>query len=283
VSFDPKRIPPDNGFTFPSAGLTCDGSSPTSAGTCSNVPSRACVTADDCVLAEQVCLDATGDDGPCYREYPIPDTKAAHLVVDQSGAVWFTAWAGGDYLGRLDPDTGGVTRFPLARSRRPGSVFGSAPWQIALAANGDVVFTEFVDGELDRFAIARLDDPACLTLDANGENPCIATIAPQGDRMQTMHSLAIDPDGRTWFTQHAEPNAGPLTASLGYVTADWGGVVLLPPLELFPCAGEGMECGLAPGSEAPFYPTGVAVDPSTGDILVADYLRRRLGRLHRVG
>lgn len=281
VSFDPTRIPPNNTFAFSTAGLTCNGGSPTTAGTCSNAPSRPCLVASDCVLAEQVCPSGVSDDSACYHEYPIPNTTAAHLVVDAAGAVWFTAYAGGDYLGRLDPSTDTLTAFPLPTPRQ-GSVFGSAPWQIAVAANGDIVFTEFADGEIGRFDISQLANPACLTLNASNQNPCIETfVTPElGPSVQKIHSLAIDPDGNTWFA-HAG-NVPGLPGSLGYVTADWSGIVMLPPLSLYPCAADGSDCGVPPGYPAPFDGAGVAIDQSSGDVWVAEFSRRRLARLHRV-
>jgi streptogramin lyase len=283
VSFDPTRIPPDNAFTFSTAGLTCDGGSPTTVGTCSNVPSRPCLTASDCVLAEQVCPSGVTDDSACYHEYPIPDMRAAHLVVDAAGAVWFTAYAGGNYLGRLEPATGAVTQFPLPPPVQ-ASPFASAPWQIALAADGDIVFTEFSDGEVGRFDVAQLGNPACLALDASHRNPCIKTfLAPGGaPGTQTVHSMALDAGGRTWFAQAARESSPAPTTSLGYVTADWSGIVMLPPLALYPCALDGRDCGVAPGTQPPFDGAGMAIDPSTGDVWVAEFSRRRLGRLHRV-
>ena len=283
VSFDPNRIPPDGRFAFATAGVACNGGDGTTAGACSNVPGRACVTAGDCELAEQVCPGGPSSDAACYHEYPIPDTKPGHLVVDGAGAVWFTAHGGGNYLGRLDPVTGVVKAFPLPQPLQ-SSFFGGAPWQIAVAANGDIVFTEFADSAIARFDISKLANPACLSLNASKQNPCITRLVTPGGGpgVQTVHSLAIDAKGNTWFSQGAPVDGLNLTTSLGYVTADWKGITMLPPLSLYPCGSTGTDCGEPPSHPVAFAGAGVAIDRSTGDIWVAEFFRRRLGRLHRV-
>jgi streptogramin lyase len=287
VSFDPSRITPDDAFGCETSGLTCNGGSPTTAGTCSNVPTRACVTARDCVLAEQWCPAGAEDDGACFREYPIQGTqRAGHLVIDAVGAVWYTAYAGGNHLGRLDPTTGAVKVFPLPPPRQ-GSVFGSAVWEIAVKQNGNIVFTEHADAEIGEFDIAQVDNPACLSLDATGHNPCIRTLSlsdhdPEG---RVMHSLAVDEADDTWFTHGGgavEP-ADPLrTPEIGYATARWSGIVMLPPLSLYSFTSDGRAnyCGLrTAGAYVRSAPTGIAIDAGSGDIWFADSCRHQLGRL----
>jgi streptogramin lyase len=286
VSFDPTRIAPDDTFNGDITGLTCNGGSATTVGTCSNVPARPCTTARDCVQAEQWCPPGTADDSACYREYPIAGTqKAGHLVVDGVGAVWYTAYAGGNHLGRLDPTTGAMKVFPLPPARQ-GSVFGSAVWEIAIKHNGNIVFSEFADAEVGEFDIAQVDNPACLELDANHQNPCIRTFsltdAEPGGRV--VHSLAVDAMDNTWFTHGGGgAPADPLRApEIGYATASGKGLVMLPPLSLYPFRSDGGTnyCGV---TTADTYvrssPAGIAIHADTGDIWFADFCRHQVGRL----
>jgi streptogramin lyase len=287
VSFDPARIAPNGSFARETTGLTCNGGSARTVGTCSNVPTRPCLTERDCVLAEQWCPPDTSDDSACYREYPIPATqKAGHLVVDGVGAVWYTAYAGGNHLGRLDPTTGAVRVFPLPPPRQ-GSVFGSGVWEIAIKQNGNIVFTEFSDAEVGEFDITQVDNPACLSLDATNHNPCIRTLSlsdldPEG---RVMHSLAVDEADNTWFT-HGGGAVGPAdplrVPEIGYATASWSGIVMLPPLSLYPFTSDGRAnyCGVATaGAYVRSAPTGIAIDARSGDIWFADSCRHQIGRL----
>jgi NHL repeat len=284
VSFDPANIPTDNAFAFPTTGLTCNGVSSSSVGTCSNVPSRGCITVNDCVLAERICPSAVSDDSHCYHEYPLPpaiSTQVAHMVLDAQGMVWYTAYGGGNYLGRLDPSHNQFTTFPLPPPLQ-GSVFAGAPWQIAIAPGGDIVFTEFTDNQVSRFDAARATDPACLALDANSNNPCIRSFVTPGPDAQTLHSLAVDASGQTWFGQGGSNNATSSSLSVGYVTSDWSGIVMFPPLSLYRFTSDGTQCGVAQGQPVAFSAAGVAVDFSTGDVWVADFCRKRLDQLHRI-
>jgi streptogramin lyase len=279
VSFDPARVTPDDSGVPSNAGR-CHRSTTTTPGTCSNVPSRPCLTATDCELAERICPPGVVDDAACYHEYAIPITKAGHLVVDASGAVWFTAFGGGNYLGRLDPASGRVTAYPLPAPLQ-GWLFGAAPWQIAIARDGAVVCTLFADGALARFDTTRVDDPSCLALDAAGENPCIVRRVPPNAAPGELrvHSLAIDTAGNTWFSQTPPAGGTSPAASVGYVTPDWRDIVMLPPLGLFPCAAGGTECGVLAGTHPPFAGTGIAVDTKTGGVWIAAFSERLLGRL----
>ena len=59
---------------------------------------------------------------------------------------------------------------------------------------GDIVFCEFFDSTVGRFRMARLGDPACLSLNAQGRNPCIDEIVVPGVDLKhhQMHSIAFD-------------------------------------------------------------------------------------------
>jgi hypothetical protein len=141
-----------------------------------------------------------------------------------------------------------------------------------IAPNGDIYFNEAFDASVSRFDGSRADDPACLTLDAQGQNPCIESrVIPNFDLVnQAVHSIALDGEGRLWFTtRDAREEGAENTASVGFVTAGFGAAVLFPPLEAFP--GDGAA-----------HNTGIAFDPATGDVWFAEFLRKRIGRLQRV-
>ena len=147
-------------------------------------------------------------------------------------------------------------------------VVGSGPWQILLGPNDDIVFNEFFDSTLGRFRISRLGDPACLRLNAQGRNPCIEEIVvPEVDlKHHQLHSIAFDPEGRLWFTQHTSGDQLDSTVSLGFVTADGAAIVLLPSLA-------GFDPDDAPSA------AGIAIDPVTHDVWFAEFWRQRIGRL----
>lgn len=244
VSFNPERVPYDNNFDF---------SQP---------------------LDHLICAPGAPDDD-CFHVYTLPSgqLQPAHVIVDGSGFVWYTGyWS--NSLGRLDPNSGEVDIYPLPDAigqSDPVIFVGSGPWQILLSPdNGDIVFNEFFDSTIDRFRITRIGDPACLSLNAEGRNPCIdELVVPNADLVnEQVHSIAYDSDGNLWFTQHGPDEAG-TNVSVGFVTADWENVVRLPPLSLF--QGEG---GAASA--------GIAINHSSGEIWFAEFFRQRIGRLRKV-
>jgi streptogramin lyase len=310
LSFDPERIPSDVHFDFQTL-ATCTGAdSPERSGVCSNASSQPCLGASDCVLADQVCRSVAADERGCYLAYEVPGTPRtyipAHVVVHPDGSVWYTAYWGGNCVGHLDPDTASVTIFPLPRPRGDAEcdyvgcrcltdavqpacwqccaflLFGTGPWDIKVAAPGDVVFTEYVNGAVGRFRRSELGNPDCTTLAAGGGNPCIdeLLVAPEGLQV---HSLALDREQNVWFTQ-AGPMSDPAAAtSVGYVKPDWSGFVVMPPLSLYPFWNStGEYCPTDIGAFVSFNGAGIAIDQDSGDIWFADYCRKRLGRLRRL-
>jgi len=216
-----------------------------------------------------------------YRRYDLPRTGAipAQLVVDAGGFIWYTYyWA--NVVGRLDPATGAVIEFPLPApinqtdSNRSFNKAAGGGWILLSAPDGAIVFNEQFDNQVNRIDPAALANPgACLALDAGGRNPCIRDLVVGGGdlRRQMIHSIAYDPQGRLWFSESLDIDfRDQLDApvSLGFVAPDWSYSVRLPPLP-----------GAA-GDKAPSA-TGVAIDATTGDIWFAEYLRHKLGRLHR--
>lgn len=238
ISFDPDRIPFDNHFDF---------STP---------------------LLDLVCEPGEATEG-CYQVFPLPPTSRlpAHMLVDDGGRVWYTAYFG-NRIGVLHPATGRVIEYPLPAPIGQGDpvpIAGSGPWQMVEAPGGDIVFTEFFDSTISRFRASRRLDPACRSLDGEGRNPCITErVVPGADlRIQTVHSIAYDLEGRLWFGQTSLVEAD---ASLGFVTPNWKHVVRLPNLNAFP-------------ARAFADSAGVAVDPTTGDIYFCEFRRQRIGRL----
>lgn len=313
VSFDPEHIAFDNHFDF-STTATCS-ANPTvnQPGWCSNSSWRACLTPQDCVLAEQICPPGATDDSSCYHEYEMPPLAGTympgHVAVHPDGSVWYTSYWSGNYIGRLDPDSASFATFPLPDPRwKPYCsdthcacfppptdavclyccqvlFFGSGPWEIDVAGNHDVVFTEFFNSSVGRFHIADLGDPACHSLDESGKNPCIQElVVPRSDLpVEQVHSIAFDGDGNVWFTESGPFSDPGSSASLGYVKQDWSALVLLPPLSLYPFYNStGNYCPTAPGAFVSFNGAGIAIDPATQDIWFADYCRKRLGRLRRL-
>jgi len=241
ISFDPERIPFDNHFDF---------STP---------------------LLDQICEEGEATDD-CFQVHRLPSTsrQPAHLLVDDCGRVWYTAYWG-NRIGVLHPETGQVIEYPLPApigSSDPVRVVGSGPWEMVEAPNGDIIFSEFFDSTISRFRASRRLDPACRSLDGEGRNPCITEwVVPDADlRNQQVHSIAYDLEGRLWFGQTAVVEGD---TSLGFVTANWKHVVRLPNLNDFP-------------ANAIADSAGIAVDPTTGDIYFCEFKRKRIGRLRRV-
>lgn len=243
TSFDPEAIPFDNTFDFSSS------------------------------LDEQVCAEGEPDDD-CYHRYDLPGASAypIYVAVDAEGFVWYSSSLG-NRIGRLAPETGEVREFPLPAAigqSTPAIFFGASPARLSFGANGDVYFNESFDMTLSRFDKSRVDDPACLALDASGQNPCITSLVIPGADLvnEGTHSSALDPEGRLWFTIMDSRETGN-TATVGFVTPDFQSVALFPKMEVFP------------GNDRPNN-AGIAVDPATGEIWFNEFHRKRIARLQRV-
>ena len=102
--------------------------------------------------------------------------------------------------------------------------FGGAPWEIKFDGNGNVVFTEFVDITIGRFAMKDITNPQCQKINSLGINPCIEEIdiLPELDHKDGygLHSIAYDKKGNLWFTPTAS-NVTDNNLSIGYLTSDW--------------------------------------------------------------
>lgn len=251
-NFDPERVAFDNTFDFSTS------------------------------LDDRLCAPDAPDDGACFREFPLPARVfgVGHLALDAGGGVWYAGyWGTGSEkegcteLGRLDPDTGSIGRYPLSKPvgcSETARIVGPGPWEVRVLPNGDVVFNEFFDNQIVRLPAGRIGDPACMALEPETlVNPCLVELAvPETDSArQFTHSIEVDAEGRIWFSvADADPAASepPWGGSLGYVAGD-GRVVRLPSLRRF---------GVAT-------PNGIAVD-ARGDVWFGNFLGRELGRLRRM-
>ncbi|MGB0952648.1 MAG: hypothetical protein ACPG31_05450 [Planctomycetota bacterium] len=243
VGFDPELIPWDNDFDFSTS------------------------------LAHQVGTPGLETDPVFhYFDVPNPTAHAAHILVHSNGDLYFTEFWG-SAIGRLQPFTGGFTRYPVPApiSRAtPSFIVGAGPWQIVEAPNGDVIFNEFFDATITRFDITRADDPLAQQLDAQGANPAMVDhVIPRYDaRHEQLHSIAYDMEGRLWYTLHTA-DEDDLDAAVGYLTADASSMTRFSPM------------GVSAGTRA-WSAAGIAMSPTTGDLFLAEFWRKRIGRLMRV-
>src|SRR5262249_17558918 len=192
LSFDPERVPfetfawntaappPTLASTFDfSTTATCDRSPSADSGACSNAPDHACVSVEDCVLAELLCRPGTGDDRDCFHEYPVGVYQPAHVTVHPDGHVWFTQYAAGmgRHLARLAPTSGTVELLPFAPTpfAPPGlpldmiAFLAIAPWDIGVLRDGSVVATEYAGNRIAHFSARYMGDTAqCQHLSAPG-------------------------------------------------------------------------------------------------------------------
>jgi len=323
LSFDPERVPfetfawntaappPTLASTFDfSTTATCDRSPSADSGACSNAPDHACVSVEDCVLAELLCRPGTGDDRDCFHEYPVGVYQPAHVTVHPDGHVWFTEYAAGmgGHLGRLDPTTGTVELFPFAPTpfAPPGlpldmiAFLAIAPWDIGVLRDGSVVATEYAGNRIAHFSARYMGDTAqCQHLSAPGLAPedCEASYDPQSEMIRMADSRCANPCideplvPGSWVLDSTHPPLTHLAAGRllgvapdrrGYLWFDqgyldlrgrfylWPPLLALDPTPTDPTDSSQIHCGIG-GS--------VAVDPRTGDIWGADYFGRRLNRL----
>ena len=177
---------------------------------------------------------------------PYPPTVGAfwpaHIVGDVNGDIWFTNFQGTS-IGRLVPSTEATYIYPSG-TPRAGWALGSGPWDIAISPDGSrVAFTAYADATIIGFDWARRNDAACLSLDGDGDNPCMTEIVPDLDTTwQNTHSLVYDGCGSLWFTTGFErtggdPRAlefGNVFSTIGFVNPGWTHATLLEPTAFTP-------------------------------------------------
>src|SRR5262249_47756594 len=94
---------------FCTSDAQCIADSSLGCGVCSNATNRACLTVNDCALADHVCPSSTSDQRTCIAEYREPNHHSfqpAHVTVDRRGVVWYTNYQSANDIRRFDPSTG---------------------------------------------------------------------------------------------------------------------------------------------------------------------------------
>jgi streptogramin lyase len=318
TSFDPNAIAADASFDF-AVRERCEHTDGDPVGVCSTTRGRRCFDDHDCILADRICRDGDGDQHACFRDYAIPtppgETALAlpgPLLRHSDGTLWFSGYGGGNFVGRFDPVSETFQRFPLPRPPGEASCdlrecicwqpedprppcparcclyrfLGRGPWGLAEDRTGNLAIAAQEAGAIAVLRRERFDDPRCATLGTDGANPCLIEYRlPNYDAETTqLHSVAYDGDGTLWFGESRidgrdrSPARG---ATLGYIAADRGEVILLPPPSLYPFASGGKDCRPA-GEPVAHSVNGIAVDPHSGAVWYADYCRKRLGRVTAV-
>lgn len=312
TSFDPDNITPNNTFAFTTT-ETCSIPFGDVVGKCSTTTTRDCYTNGDCVLANEVCPPDATSDANCYREYSIPSTNGAvgypaHVLVHSDGSIWYSAYWGGNHIGRLDPATGAFQQFPLPRpideancsgtscaTCDPTGVrcflccnsypfLGSGPWSLVEASNGDIVLSYQNQPAVGRFSYAawqshqcnsvHATDCACLSLNGSAQNPCLTNTfnATFDAEVEYPHSVALDGSGQAWLTHSQNNDATDCDASTSIALLPVGvsHMVLFPPL--------GFYTSVSAGCTAPST-TGMVFDPTTGAMWFNEFRRKRLSRM----
>jgi len=236
-------------------------------------------------LDSELC---TGEETPtkdsCFKRYALPETalNTAHLAVDPDGFVWFTNFWGTS-IGRLNPATEAVIIYPMpAPSGTCGlacDAVGSGPWEIRISPDSQyVVFNEYFDNTLTRFDRSRATEVACQSLDGNGENPCtedlvlpVTPTIPSLDYV-SIHSIEYHPNGSLWFTittpvKSVQP-LGRAASTLGFIPPDWSRIIVLDPSAFSPRFNPNWDISTA----------GIAINPSTGEIWVAEFEPQAVAR-----
>jgi hypothetical protein len=297
-------------FDASAATWTCLGgsTSPPAVGTCQNASGnngRKCFTNQDCVLSNVVCPSNVVYDYWCFHEYEIPDTpqrvtSPAHALAHSDGTIWYSAYWGGNHIGRLDPGTGVWQQYPLPDPVDQAScnyngcdcffdtpnppcpwrccgylLIHTGPWSVVEESSRNVALSFQNQPAVGRFDFSRANDPACLALDGQGQNPCISHyFIPNHDPdTQSIHSAATDVAGNVWLSQGGgEVNCAQLT-SVGFLQVNTNRVLMFPPLSFYPkMSGNPPTCTAAG-------PAGLASDPTSSGMWFADFFRHRLGRI----
>jgi streptogramin lyase len=325
VSFDPERVPFEtfswtpgvqaqtvqSTFAFATT-ATCDTDGSDQYGACSNAPTHACQSVEDCVRADLICPPGTVDDSGCFHEYPVGVYQPAHMAVHPDGHVWFAEYAAGvgGAIGRLDPSSGAVEHFPLApapyspRGRIPLGLFGYvlvAPWDIQVAPDGSIVATEYAANRIARFSFRSMRDTTqCHQLSAPGVDPsaCQASYDPSTASISLQDPRCVNPCIQEmlvpgmWVSNGSNPPITHLSEGRLLTIAfdrqrniwfDQGYLDRHDKFHLWPpllaMTATPTESGLASTAFSGIG-GGVAVDPRSGEIWGADYVGRRLNRLH---
>jgi hypothetical protein len=298
TSFDPEGSLPHDDFDYRwNSEATCDKQPGQALGVCSNADFRKCYQAEDCTLAEQICIPGTKDDRNCYHEYEIPGVyQPAQLIAHPDGYIWFTNYFFGSELGRLNPETGRVDFFPLSP---PASGIGHAwPWQVKVhPIRGDIVTVGFFSSKIARLPSNAYLNPACKQLvsdlsgvtcertfpqeygffgyvDPSCYNPCIKEVLP--DDAGPTGAPDHEPLRDLWFDFD---DTGSTWLSRGYLRRSFGTYVFFPPMMgLIPS-----EFNCSEGRHDTLYALGAGIQVAPdGSIWSNDFCGKRIVRYQPV-
>lgn len=237
----------------------------------------------------------------CFRKYVLPLSQLPlinQIAVQQpgqpdAGAVWITEYTGG-HIGRFEISTGDYQRFPIDVDRDAYNAMGlnagfyHRTHHILIHPHtGDLAFSTNGTGQVFRFDILHyLNNPAaCLTLDAEGYNPCMSPIQVPVYRANkggsTTHSLSFDRFGNLWVTTWLKkcPSDAP-PPGIGFVDSNWERLVYFDPTEQT-SLGEGSEKSDRPTIECaengwpPWGFMGISVD-AANNVWFANFFGRHI-------
>lgn len=156
------------------------------------------------------------------REWPVPwqDTRPRDPAVDGDGRIWFVGQTG-DYIARLDPESGKFDRFELEKGAGPHNLIVGPDGAIWFAGNrrGYIGRLDPKSGDIRRFKMPDADagDPHTLITAPNGEiwftvqsGSFVGRLNPKsGDirlvkvptRGSRPYGIIIDASGRPWFNE----------------------------------------------------------------------------------
>lgn len=210
---------------------------------------------------DPICDGAPADN--CHWRFPLPyeASSSAHIALDQDGNVWAALFLRNAVL-RLTPETGEMIELPFPASivrEGPGIYSGSAPWELRADDQGRLWMTEFFDATLTRIHPDLIESADCLSLDENGQNPCVdeVVVASNGGDLKEMHTAFPGVQGRVWFT--LSRGSSPYAGKVGFVT-ETDEVVFVRGLDLQMV-------------------TGVTEDAASGAIWIAEFSDQTIGRL----
>jgi hypothetical protein len=214
----------------------------------------------------------------CITKMDLPGfVGIGHIQVDDAGVLWFTDYQG-SALGRYDPsDPGaGVKRYPTATPLQ-SSYFGAAPWQLRVMG-GYVYFVEY-DTDIVRFDTSRWNDAQCTQPWAEQTTKCLQELhLPKRDDGDSLHSIVVS--GNTlWFTITSTPFSKSDAVAPSFGSIDLAAWNAGQPTGVLYTGAKSLAPGTRIPSGSPAY-CGIAIDPTNGNLVIADYLRRQLIRLH---
>ena len=121
----------------------------------------------------------------------LPGTRPRDAFADQKGRVWFVGQVG-NYVARLDPATGSITRFDIDA--------GTHPHNLVVDAHGTVWFTGNANNRIVKM------DP---------ESGKITTYMIPDPTVKDPHTMTFDTKGNAWFTAQGAGVVGRFTTGTG--------------------------------------------------------------------